>query len=109
MAIFGIECLLLRVLFLSDLSWVIPVSAFVVAWFFYIFAISSAYNWAALFKAAFDLFRYQLADALGLKPTPSLGQERDLWIGLTRFWQRTETFDGFNHSEQSWPVRPSKS
>jgi hypothetical protein len=108
MVAFGFECISLRILFVSDVSWVLPVGAFTVAGVFYMAAITSAYNWAAVFQAAFDLFRYHLARALGLKVMSSIEQEQIQWSNLTKFWQRAEEFDGFAHSKEDWPVPARK-
>jgi hypothetical protein len=105
MGIFGLECILLRIFFLPDIGWWLPLTGFIVALLFYKSAIVSTYNWAAMFRTAFDLYRYQLADALGLKPVDSFEKEQRLWSELTGFWQKQQaTFEGFNHTSQTWPV-----
>lgn len=108
MIAFGIECLLLRILLLPNINWLLPFGAFIVAWVFYITSVSSARDWGATFQTAFDLFRYHLAHALGLKPTESFIQEKLLWVRMTRFWQGNESFYDFNHSLTDWPVTVSK-
>jgi hypothetical protein len=108
LVLFGLECILLRILLLPHIGWSLPVVAFLLAYIFYKAAISSVYNWGGLIAASFDLFRYQLAQALGLKPAGDFKEEKRRWQGLTQFWHRNLHFDGFNNSEDSWPVVSSR-
>ncbi|MBN1886477.1 MAG: hypothetical protein JW850_00740 [Thermoflexales bacterium] len=107
--IFGIECLFVRILFESNLSWWLPLLSLIAAFVFYRAAISSACDWGEMFRAAFDLFRYQLAEALGLQPVKSFEEECVTWHELTRFWmlQPEPTFSDFAY-KGDWPIGTSK-
>jgi hypothetical protein len=56
---------------------------------------------------AFDLFRYHLARALGLKLATTFKKERTQWNNLGEFWNAErdpEEFSDLDHSERGWPV-----
>jgi len=108
-AVFGIECVSLRILFLPDISWVLVLGAFAIAVLFYGAAIASAYSWGVIFCTAFDLFRYHLAGALGLKPVTSLKLEQKMWRDLTKFLSSRQQaeFKHFHHTQEAWPVGSS--
>ncbi len=107
MAIFGFECLLLRIFFLSHISGMLPLLAFAASLIFYVAAASSVHDWGAMSQVAFDLFRYHLAHALGLKTVGSFTEEMRQWRSLTEFWQSNQNFEGFNHI-RNWPVEVTK-
>lgn len=112
MNIFGFECILMRIFMTKSISWIFPVTAFLVAWVLCRAAMGAIAAWATYFKSSFDLYRYHLADALGLKIQASLNEEREQWRDLGEFYRCWDTdsmlgsayFDGFNHKHESWPV-----
>jgi hypothetical protein len=106
LGLFGFECIALRIFLVSDISWVLPLAAFSAALIFYKAAISSAFNWGAMFRAGFDLFRYHLAEALGLKPVADFELERKMWCNLGRLWscRKQTAFKHFDHSQDAWPA-----
>lgn len=105
LGIFGLECILLRIFFFSTIEWALPLVSLVLAFVFYRAAISSAYNWGEMFRTGFDLFRYHLAGALGIKPVDSFDGEYVSWDSLTRFFLHPQArFDGFAYSKKAWPV-----
>jgi hypothetical protein len=51
---------------------------------FYQFSIRQAYTWGELFKAAFDLYRWDLLEKLGYQQAPTTKtEERDLWNSIS--------------------------
>lgn len=105
MALFGTESLLLRLLIIPDFSLFFTICGFGLAWLFYMFSITSSYNWGSSFQVSFDLFRYQLAETLGLKPVTSFELEQEQWRGVTALWQSGKQFGGFDYSPEHWPVQ----
>lgn len=106
LAAFGLECLLLRIVACQGIHWFLPCIAFISAFLFYKVSISSAAQWGELFRAAFDLFRYHLAKALGLGSVQSFSDEQIMWNRLTEFWNRPPDvdFDEFNYRISGWPI-----
>jgi hypothetical protein len=56
-----------------------------VAYAFYRGAIYCAFNWGETVKVAFDLYRYELASQLSLRPVWSMSEERDQWKRVSNF------------------------
>ncbi|MCI5157318.1 MAG: hypothetical protein D3906_02570 [Candidatus Electrothrix sp. AUS1_2] len=106
LAIFGLECLLLRIVSCQGIHYILPLVALVSSFFFYLASITTAAQWGELFCAAFDLFRYQLAKALGLRCVESFREERLMWKHMTSFWREKPNFNfkEFNYDESAWPV-----
>ena len=106
LAAFGLECLLLRILVCQDIHCSLPIVAFFCSFCFYLASISSAAQYGELFCAAFDLFRYHLAKALGLASVQSFQDERLMWHGLRNFWRESPklNFDKLNYRISGWPI-----
>jgi hypothetical protein len=64
----------------------------VASYLLYRLAISRAIDWGFLFRAAFDLYRRDLLKKFGLRPPPTIEEERDLWRKLWLFlmYQKSE-------------------
>ena len=106
LAIFGLECLLLRIIACQGIHWLLPCFSFISSIVFYQASISSAFQLGELCRAAFDLFRYHLANALGLSSVQSFRKEQIMWEQLTDFWneQPDLDFDKFNYRISGWPI-----
>jgi hypothetical protein len=97
--VFVVECVLARAL----LGWpglaLVPWAALGMAYVFYRLAVPSADKWYDWINAAFDLYRYQLAERLALKPFENANKELERWWGLSRFIQgEQDTFDGLDYT-----------
>ncbi len=106
LALFGFECLLLR-LFVVELSAIIPVISFIFCWIFYAISTEIVFDWAVSYETAFDLFRYHLARSLGIKVASSFEEERRRWKRISDFWNDKdppENLNELNYTSTEWPV-----
>ena len=62
-------------------------------------SVAPAMNYAELIKAAFDLYRRALLEALGLQMLSTLTEERQLWKNLCAFFAHGLTPDEDFHFE----------
>lgn len=106
LAAFGLECMLLRILACQGVHYILPIVAFLGSFFCYLASLTSASRFGALCRVAFDLFRYHLAKALGLRPVRSFSEEQNMWGDLRNFWQEQlgPNFDRLNHRKTGWPI-----
>jgi len=83
------ESVLLR-LFLGQpmFTWVALASGCVAFLFYYWGAVNCARNWGETIKTAFDLYRYQLAEQLALKPFKDKIDETRRWEAISYFIKR---------------------
>lgn len=83
--LFALECTAIRLVGgIWIPSW-IPVIALGITYLFYRGAIRYAVDWGQVRKAAFDFYRYQLAEHLGLKPFNTQDEERAQWEAISSF------------------------
>ena len=59
-----------------------------VGWLGYCAAVRAAFGYGELVRAAFDVHRWLLLDAMGLARPTSIGAEREQWRQLHQLWQR---------------------
>lgn len=106
MGVFGAECILLRILFLPNINGILPLMSLIAAFVFYQAAISSACAWGEMFCTAFDLYRYQLAKALGLEPAKTFNDERCMWNNLSEFWKGSKSAKPHElaYQDNAWPI-----
>jgi hypothetical protein len=85
MGIFAIECVALRLILGWHIHALLPLLALCTAYLFYRGATQSALNWGETIKTAFDLYRYQLAEHLALRPFRHKQDETNRWRAMTNF------------------------
>lgn len=68
-----------------------------VAWLGYRAAVRAAFGYGELIRAAFDVHRWLLLDAMGLTRPADLGAEREQWRQLHQIWQRGVPDAGQEH------------
>ena len=77
----------------------VPWAGVGVAYLFYRLAVPCAGKWYDWINAAFDLYRYQLAEQLALKPFENAGEELALWWALSLFaGGERENFEDFDYT-----------
>jgi hypothetical protein len=95
--VFTVECTLLRFhLAHPSLTWLALASA-CIAYIFYRAAIVNALNWGEMVKTAFDLYRYQLAEALALKTFEDKEKEKKYWENISSSLRKEQEFLEFNY------------
>ena len=99
-----VECVIFRLVCERPVLTLIALLSGCIAFAFYQFAVWCARNWGETIKTAFDLYRYQLAERLALKPFERAGDELKRWEGISYFIQGIQggreafDFDDFNYS-----------
>lgn len=84
-ALFGLECVVVRLLRVGQVWAFVPILAFVVSSLFYAGARRPANNWGETVKVAFDLYRYELAERLSLRRFWSKAEEKTQWETFSNF------------------------
>jgi hypothetical protein len=90
-ALFGLECVIARLLVVARLLEVgqayslVSLPAFVLSGLFYAGAKGPARNWGETVKVAFDLYRYELAERLALRRFWSKTEEKTRWKTFSDF------------------------
>jgi hypothetical protein len=85
--LFVIECVAARMVGWPG-SAAIPWTAIVMAYGFYRLAIPCAEKWYDWINAAYDLYRYQLAEQMALRPFENKADETVRWKALSYFIRR---------------------
>ena len=96
------ECVLARVLLGCPGSALVPWAAMGMAYVFYRLAVPYARKWYDWINAAFDLYRYKLAERLALKPFVDEVDEMQKWKDISYFIKRSP-WDGFRAFRYSLP------
>jgi hypothetical protein len=104
--IIGIEGFFLFLFYESDWRYLLLCGGFLfLICFFYTASVFAAKDWGTMVKAAFDLYRHDLYQALHLKPLRDgdLNEEKKVWHCISEFFMlgESEDFDGFFYSQQA--------
>jgi hypothetical protein len=102
--IFVAECILAHMFGWSG-SFIIPWLSLGTTLFFYRLAILSTGKWYDWINAAFDLYRYDLAKQLALRPFKYISDEKKIWANVTRFLQEDKVSE---YLKLDYPLPPIK-